>query len=250
MKKLVLHSGGQDSACMLLDCIDKVGADNIISLGFDYGNRHFGKENAAAWHMCREFGILRKVLTIPLGEIAKGSALVDTTVEMTVDMAQQRTTAVQLRNMLFIAFAASIAAENGCNEIYHGSCKEDFLQYRDCRPEFFKWLEMAIQSGLKKPSIGSENVEDDYINGIIPRSRLDIKIITPLINERKDQTLARVLKKYPVSVFANTWTCYNGGLGKYAGLSCGVCCSCQERLESFRLCGVQDPLPYYKENAQ
>ena len=248
MKKLVLHSGGQDSACMLLECIDRFGSGNVMSLGFDYGNRHFKTENTAAEQMCQQFGIPRKVLSIPLGDITKGSALVDTSVEMTTDMTQQRTTAVQLRNMLFITFAASFAAENGCDEIYHGSCVEDLFQYRDCRPEFFKWLEMAIQSGLKKPVIGSENVEDDYINGIIPKSKLDIKIITPLINERKDQTLARLLEKYPVSVFANTWTCYNGGLGKYNGLSCGVCCSCQERLESFRLNGVQDPLPYYKES--
>ena len=36
-----------------------------------------------------------------------------------------------------------------------------------------------------------------------------------------------------------TWTCYKG-----EDLACGKCGSCTERLEAFRLPGVEDPVEY------
>lgn len=251
MKKLVLHSGGQDSTCMLLECIDKYGAEEILTLGFDYGNRHFAKENEAAEKICKRFNIPRKVLKIPLSDITKGNALTDTSVEMTTSMDQQITTVVQLRNLIFLVFAASYAAENGCSTIYHGACGEDQQIYRDCRPAFFRLTETAIQAGLTSPICGSDDIlKDFYLDGEFKPGRLDIKIKTPFILEKKEQTLSRILKKWPVEIFKDTWTCYNGGLGKYEGKSCGVCCSCQERLSAFKACGVEDPLDYYKDNSQ
>ena len=257
---LILFSGGQDSTCMLLDCIDQYGIENILTLGFNYNQRHWEKENEAAEKICKRFNISHKVLKVPLGDIATNNALTNKDNEMPTDMAQQKNTVVQLRNMMFLTFAASYAAENGCSKIFHGSCGEDQAVYRDCRPEFFKFMEFAIQAGLTSPIKGSNNVTDDLeimtvLNpytfepksiSIIPALKLDIQIETPLIKEKKEETLARILKKWDVEIFKDTWTCYNGGLGKYNGLSCGVCPSCQERLAAFKACGVKDPIAYYK----
>lgn len=247
-KKVILHSGGQDSTCLILDCMAKgIKPADIISLGFDYGQRHFVQENAAAFRFCEKFGIERVVLTVPLGEITKGSPLTDTTVDLTTELTNAKTNVVQLRNMMFITFGASLAAERGCDEVYHGCCKEDFDAYRDCRPEFFKWLEMTIQAGLKTPVVGSDEIEKDYDStGQLPREKLDIKVVTPFIREMKAETLKRVLTHFPATVLADTWTCYNGGLGKYDGKACGVCCSCQERKVSFETIGAVDPAEYYK----
>jgi 7-cyano-7-deazaguanine synthase len=257
-KVVVLFSGGQDSTCMLLECIDKYGAENTLTLGFDYGNRHFAKENEAAEKICKRFNIPRKVLKVPLGDITKGSALTDTSVEMTTSMDEQVKTVVQLRNMMFLTFAASYAAETGCSAVYHGACDEDQKVYRDCRPIFFRLVELAIQSGLTTPTKGSDDVNSDINSAVddsgfmrwdfkLAEPRRDIRIETPLIKERKEQTLARILKKWPVEIFKDTWTCYNGGLGKYNGKPCGVCCSCQERLAAFMACGVEDPVEYYRD---
>lgn len=253
-KVVVLYSGGQDSTCMLLECIDKHGAENILTLGFDYGNRHFAKENEAAEKICKRFNISRKVLKVPLGDITKGSALTDTSVEMTTNMDEQVKTVVQLRNMMFLTFAASYAAENGCSVIYHGACGEDQKVYRDCRPVFFELLSWAIQAGITTPIIGSDDIRDDLVTDlgvkILDPFKIDIRIETPLIREKKEQTLARILKKWPAEIFKDTWTCYNGGLGKYNGKPCGECCSCQERLAAFKVCGVEDPVEYYRDIPQ
>jgi 7-cyano-7-deazaguanine synthase len=39
--------------------------------------------------------------------------------------------------------------------------------------------------------------------------------------------------------YSLTWTCYKG-----EALACGRCGSCSERLEAFRLAGVEDPVEY------
>ncbi len=258
-KAVVLFSGGQDSTCMLLECIDRYGSENILTLGFNYNQRHWEKENEAAEKICKLFNIPRKVLKVPLGDITKGSALTDTSVEMTTNMDEQVKTVVQLRNMMFLTFAASYAAENGCSKIFHGACAEDFKNYRDCRYEFFRFVELAIQAGITAPIKGHEFFQvdvatakgDELKNWVeayqYPLSKLDIQIVTPLLHEKKEETLARILNKWDVEIFKDTWTCYNGGLGKYNGKPCGVCCSCQERLAAFKACGVEDPVEYYKE---
>lgn len=247
-KICIAYSGGQDSTCMLLDAVRQVGSTNVITIGFDYGQRHFIKENEAATRTCERLGVSRKVLKVPLGEITQGSSLVDTSVEMTESLADQRSTNVQLRNMMFMTFTAAYAIENDCTEIWHGACVEDEPMFRDCRRPFFKYLEHTIQAGRTLPINGSEDVTTDIeADGFIPADKIDLKIVTPLINEKKEETLARTLKNHDVSVFKDTWTCYNGGLGEYNGLSCGKCCSCQERLESFRAIGVTDPLEYVSE---
>ena len=267
-KICVLYSGGQDSTCMLLGCIDEYGAENILTLSFDYGQRHWDKENEAAEKICKRFNISRKALKVPLGDIATNNALTNKDNAMPTDMALQKNTVVQLRNMMFLTFAASYAAENGCSKIFHGSCQEDWQNYRDCRPEFFRALELAIQAGLATPIKGSDDIQEDILTKFnqttmswvtevqyhswLNKDKLDIKIETPLISEKKEETLARILKKWPVEIFKDTWTCYNGGFGQYKnsqgeGVHCGKCPACQERLASFKACRVDDPVEYYKE---
>ena len=244
-KITVLHSGGQDSTCMLLEAIDRVGRENVYSIGFDYGQRHFEKENEAAFRICERFDIPRTVLKVPLGDITQGSSLVDVSVEMTTDMTEQRTTCVQLRNMMFITLASAFAIENGCTEVYHGACAEDEPMYRDCRAPFFKYLEHTIQAGRNLPINGSEDIMKDINdNGFVSQDKIDLKIKTPFINEKKEETLSRILETYDVDVFKDTWTCYNGGLGEFNGLSCGQCPACQERLTAFEVNNVKDPLAY------
>ena len=243
-KALLTYSGGMDSLAIVLDYIERLGPENIITLGFNYGQRHFEKENEAATRFCNKNGIERIILDVPIGKIG-GCSLVDHSIEVTQDMDDQRSTVVPNRNMIFLALAASLAQVKGCNVITHGACKEDEAAYRDCRPEFFKYMEYAIQAGLTQPTMGCENFKDDLIDGELRANCLDIRIETPLIFEKKEDTLARILKKHPISVYKDSWSCYNGGLGEYNGLSCGSCPACQERLLAFHVNDVEDPLVYY-----
>lgn len=246
MKKLVLHSGGMDSTAMMLKYIKEYGAENVVSLGFNYGQRHFEKENAAAAGFCEKRGIKRVVLDMPIGQIG-GCSLVDHDIPVTTDMTDQRSTVVPMRNGIFLMLASAVAQVNDCDAIVHGACDEDYEAYRDCRIEFFRLLEMAIQAGITDPKCGSEEIledigaveENDKVIPYIKENKIDIRIETPLVFEKKEETVKWVLENYDVSVYEESYTCYNGG-----ELSCGCCTACQERLAAFKANGVIDPLKY------
>ena len=237
-----MHSGGMDSTAVMLEYIDKYGSENIISLGFDYGQRHFVKENDAAWRFCRKHGYIpRVVLDVPIGQIG-GCSLVDHSIDVTTDMSDQRSTVVPQRNAIFCIFAAAFAQENDCDAIVHGACAEDYEAYRDCRPIFFQLLEQAIQAGRTNPIKGDEDIYLDIKktdHGLRPADKLDLTIETPLINEKKEDTLKRILSKYNVDVYKDSYTCYNGG-----DVQCGECPACRERIQAFKVNNVVDPLPF------
>jgi len=242
-KKLIMHSGGMDSTAIMLDYIDVHGADNVVSLGFNYGQRHFERENAAATRFCEKHGVTRRVLEVPISQIG-GCSLIDHSIEVTTDMADQRSTVVPQRNAIFCLFAAAFAQENDCDVIVHGACIEDYEAYRDCRPVFFRFLEAAIQAGRTDPIKGSEDISgdrlcDSSLDNIIGPEFVDVRIETPLIHEKKEETVARMLETYKVDVYADSYTCYNG-----VEPSCGKCPACVERLIAFKANNVTDPLNY------
>jgi len=236
---LICHSGGSDSMAIMLDYIEKYGTENIISLGFQYGQRHFKLENAAATRFCEKRRIKRVVLDVPISQIG-GCSLIDHSINVTTDMKEQRSTFVPQRNAIFLMYAAAYAEVNNCDTIVHGACQEDFTSYRDCRDIFFKLIEQTIQAGRKQPIKGSEDIKDDMDQwGCLYSNKIDIEIKTPLIYEKKEDTLKRIVKKYGVGVYEDSYTCYNG-----TEPSCGKCPACQERLEAFKINGIKDPLKY------
>jgi 7-cyano-7-deazaguanine synthase len=241
-KKLVLHSGGMDSLANIITYKDLYGAENVISLGFNYGQRHFKKENEAAQLFCADYKINRIVLDIPIGQIG-GCSLVDHSIAVTTDMNQQRSTVVPMRNGIFIMIASAVAQVQGCDTIVHGACAEDFAAYRDCRNEFFRLMELAIQAGITNTLKGNEDISLDLSRGGtlggIPDIPIDIEIQTPLVFEKKEDTMARILKKYPVDIYKYSYSCYNGGEKQ-----CGECPACQERKYAFKVNNVEDPIGY------
>jgi len=244
MKKLVTHSGGMDSLAVILDYVEKHGAENVISLGYNYGQRHFKMENDAATRYCKDHGIERITLDVPIGQIG-GCSLVDHSIPVTTDMSQQRSTVVPMRNAIFLMFAAAVAQVRGCDVITHGACKEDYEAYRDCRNEFFRLMEFAIQAGLTDPKVGSEKLfySEEFvtnkIKNISSSTALDIQIETPLVYEKKEDTMARILQKYPVDIYKYSYSCYNGG-----EVQCGECPACKERKHAFKVNNVEDPVGF------
>jgi len=239
-KKLVMLSGGMDSLAMTLEAVENYGKENVTTIGFNYGQRHFIPENRAAFSLCDKLGIKRAVLNVPIDQIG-GCSLIDKNIPVTTDMTQQRSTVVPMRNSIFLMFAAAYAQVNDCDSIYHGACKEDFESYRDCRPMYFNLMEAAIQAGITQPKIGTEDISDDMYNVgefDLP-SLIDIKIVTPLIHETKGETMKRILTKYPVDIYKHSYTCYNGVVP-----SCGKCPACIERLNAFKENNVKDPIEY------
>ena len=252
MKVVSLVSGGQDSAAVTLDMIEKYGKDNVIGLGINYGQRHFSKENEAAIKFCEQLNIPREVIEIPIYQINKGRCLTDQNVNVPDNMVRQIDTVVNFRNTILTTFAAGYALQNGFNAVALGVNADDRQNYRDCRSIFYKLLNMTLQAGMTEPKNGSNDISKDlkvdilYNDIYITENKLDIHLLTPIIDEYKIATVKRISNKYGVGIYKNTWSCYNGGLGQYNGKQCGKCPSCVERRDSFVKNGLVDPVEYYE----
>jgi len=105
------------------------------------------------------------------------------------------------RNILFLTLASIYAYQVGAEVVITGVCQTDFSGYPDCRDEFVKALNRALDLGLAR----------------------DIKLVTPLMWLDKAETWA-LADRYQRLEFVRqrTLTCYNGVVGD----GCGECPSC------------------------
>ena len=124
-------------------------------------------------------------------------------------------TVVPGRNLMFASILAGYAESIGFNRIALGVHKGDHEIYPDCRKEFVKALDSCIYLSTDK----------------------SVEVYTPLIDMDKIEIVQEGLDlEVPYHL---TRTCY-----KDQERSCGVCGSCVERLEAFKLNNVKDPIEY------
>ncbi len=216
-KAIVLLSGGLDSSTILYYA--KARGFQPSCLIFDYGQRHRVELKRAA-AIARQAGCPYRIVTIrlPWG----GSALLDKRIGLpkrkAIDPREIPVTYVPSRNIIFLSFAASFAEAIGARSIFIGANAIDYSGYPDCRPEFFRAFQQALDRGLR--------------SGV---SNKTIKIYAPLLRKTKAQIIQTGLKlKVP---YGRTWSCYSGGRRP-----CGVCDSCLLRRRGFEEAGVADPL--------
>lgn len=224
-KAIILLSGGLDSATTL--AIAKDAGFQLVSLSFDYGQRH-RIELDRAREISKSMGALEhKVINIDLRQFG-GSALTDS-----IDVPSNRSdsemageipiTYVPARNTIFLSYALAFAEVRQAHDIFIGVTAVDYSGYPDCRPEYiFAYEEMANLA----TKVGVEGEKR-------------LKIHTPLI----DLTKARIIQKgLQLGVdYGLTHSCYNPD---EKGTACGVCDSCQLRLKGFSEAGVDDPIKY------
>ena len=149
---LVLFSGGQDSATCLAWALERF--DHVETLGFDYGQTHLVELEYRA--------ILRAGMASPrlgpdhtlhiptLAEIG-GSSL--TGAPPAAAGGGWRTDGlpdsfVPGRNLVFITFAAALAARRGIRHLIGGMCETDYSGYPDCRDDTLKSLQATINLGM------------------------------------------------------------------------------------------------------
>jgi 7-cyano-7-deazaguanine synthase len=130
------------------------------------------------------------------------------------DDPSMKITVVHGRNLLFVATAIAAVTRPG-DKLVTGVHAGDHPIYPDCRPRFWAAVRLAAEA-------------------------YNISIITPFIRMDK----AGVIKAghaagAPVGI---TWSCYEG-----MSVHCGKCGTCTERIEAFKLAGINDPTIYDKE---
>lgn len=216
---VALVSGGMDS--LVTAAIASL-EQEIAFLHLNYGQRT-EKRELRAFKDIADFYDIQKRLVVDVNYLKKigGSALTDERIAVPVHTLRPTPnipiTYVPFRNAHLLAIAVSWAEVIGARNIYIGAVEEDSSGYPDCREEFYKAFEKAIDAGTK------------------PETR--IKIITPLIHLKKSAIVKRGLKLN--APFHLTWSCY-----KDNNTACGQCDSCMLRLKGFREAGADDPILY------
>lgn len=218
-KAVCLLSGGLDSSTVIYYAKSK-GFD-VFALSFDYGQRH-SKEMEAAKKIANLVGAkAHKIVKIDLSQFG-GSALTDYNIEVPTDRTDEQianeipVTYVPMRNTIFLSFAAAYAESIGANTIFTGMNVIDYSGYPDCRPEYVKAMEKAINLGSKAQNF---------------------KIETPIIQMNKSEIIKL---GYELGVpYEYTWSCYEG-----EEKACGKCESCKFRRTGFEDIGLIDPIEY------
>lgn len=223
---LVLCSGGLDSTVLLWKAANKVGAENVIGLSCFYGQKHAKEMEYAKWQ-CEKLGI--KLYHSDLSAVFKFnpaccSLLKDSNVAIEhgsyaeqldkLKEGESLATYVPFRNGLFLAYAAAVALQLNCDEIYYGAHSDDAAgnAYPDCTSDFIEHMCDAIYFG----------------------SGYKVDMSAPWWDMTKADVVAQGLNLgMTEDDFRHTWSCYEG-----QEEPCGECGTCIDRKKAFELNGI------------
>jgi len=214
-----LVSGGMDS------CVTAaIAANESVETAFlhvSYGQLTEARERRAFNAIADHYGVSNR-LDVSIEHLAKigGSSLTDAEMEVTeadLDSKEIPTSYVPFRNANMLSIAVSWAEVLKAGSIYIGAVAEDSSGYPDCRPEFYRAFQTAIDAGTK------------------PDTQIELR--TPIIHLSKADIVKKGVElNAPLHL---TWSCYRN-----EELACGTCDSCALRLRGFELAGLNDPIPY------
>ena len=215
---VVAVSGGLDSCVTAAIAREKY---NLAFVHINYGQRTQRRE-LQAFNDIADFYNVEQRLVINFKHLSKigGSSLTDKT--MTIRDADLESdeippSYVPFRNANILSACVSWAEVLKAEAVFIGAVFEDSSGYPDCRPDFFRAYQIAVDLGTK------------------PETQITIE--TPIINLTKAEIIKRGLElNAPLHL---TWSCY-----KSQTKACGVCDSCALRLRGFQQIGMQDPIPY------
>ena len=218
---IVVLSGGMDSTTALWLAIKEWGAENVVSVSFDYGQKH-KKElmYALVQSNLAEIENIQIDLTGMSQHLKSALTSEDTKVpDGHYAEENMKQTVVPNRNSIMLNLAAGLAISRGFAQIYTAIHAGDHYVYPDCRPEFIKSLEGTLR-------IANEGFIDP-----------DFVINAPFINMTKAEIVV-VGEKLSVD-WLNTWSCYKG-----EEIHCGICGTCGERRLAFMEKDIEDPTLY------
>ncbi|MFC3914525.1 7-cyano-7-deazaguanine synthase QueC [Pseudaeromonas sharmana] len=203
-KAVVVFSGGQDSTTCLIQALAQY--DEVHAITFFYGQRH-SQEVEVARALAAELGVAaHKVMDVSLLNELAVSSLTREAIPVSGELQQNGlpNTFVPGRNILFLTLAAIYAYQVGARSVITGVCETDFSGYPDCRDEFVRALNRAVELGMER----------------------QLQFVTPLMWLDKAQTWALADQYGRLElVRSRTLTCYNGIVGD----GCGACPACQLR---------------------
>lgn len=214
---LLSLSGGADSATMLARYVHE--GYSARAVFFNYGSKQNGAELPAAQAVAAHYGVELGIVDVQ--GVFKGirSAMMRDD-ERAIphsgyDAATMSQTVVPGRNAIFATILAGMAESAKCSAIALGMHGGDHHLYPDCRPEFAESLARTI-------ALSTEG---------------KVAVETPFLTMSKADIIGLGLR---LGVpYALTRSCYTADM-----TACGLCGTCVERREAFRVNGAEDPIPY------
>jgi 7-cyano-7-deazaguanine synthase len=212
----LLLSGGLDSTTLAAWVQHEYPGEPVKAFTFLYGQKH-AVELEAAGAVAAAYGMEHQVIELPP---IRGSALTDGDVPLPEgrDLAEVTGVApsyVPARNLLFLANMASLQDAYGPGVLWLGVHHDDYTGYPDCRPEFIAAADQAVSLG----------------------TRYGIRVRAPFVHWSKAQIVTWGL--HHGVPYELTHSCYQG-----LRPACGVCDTCQSRLQAFAEAGGVDPVAY------
>ena len=208
---IVVHSGGMDSSLCLALAVQEFGASNVLSVSFDYHQRH-NNEIERAQKIATHFKVDHTVIDLNcLAQITE-NALTNRHLPITHTKDHAPTTLVVGRNGLMARLAGIHAQSIGAKCIYMGVMELEGANsgYRDCSRAYMDIVQTALRLDFADESF---------------------EIRTPLVRMTKAQTmeLGFSLGVLPY-LLEETVTCYNG----VAKIGCQTCPACLLRNAGLR----------------
>ncbi len=219
MKKAVcIISGGMDSAVSA--AIAKAQGYEIVAVHFNYGQRTERKERECFRKLAEDLKVIERYeIDLPFFKTIGASALTDETLDVPTGGIEEGVpiTYVPFRNGIFLSIAAAVGEKEQAEAIVIGVVEEDSSGYPDCREDYIRAMERAIDLGT--------------------RDETRLKILTPLVHLKKSEIVRKALE---LGVdLSHTWSCY-----LEEEEACGLCDSCRLRLAGFENAGERDPIRY------
>lgn len=195
MSRLILLSGGIDSAVALAQALQEDPA--VRSLWIDYGQRNREKEREAVGKLAAHNHADLHEARVELPKGFGGSLLGE-------GVLQGAATVVPFRNAITLSLAVGLADSLGYETVVIGSHLSDRPTYPDCREEFTSAMALAAVLGTTGK----------------------VKIIQPFSCLQKGEVVA--LGNSLAVPWELTWSCYDG-----QAEPCQICGACQERTKAF-----------------
>ncbi len=221
-------SGGLDSVCyaaMLARNYD------IYMITFAYGQRakreierarHFAKVLKAKDHKIVDISFMKSLY-------GASNALTDSRQKLSEDFSQSLV--VPVRNAVFITIATAWAMSINAKVVAYGAHTRDVPHYPDCRPEFVR----AINDAL--------NVAES--DGIASGMRQEVTVMSPATAGLDKPALLKMGYKILGDRLFQAWSCYSDGMRAGRGfLHCGRCESCINRKNAFTTAQIEDRTGY------
>ena len=228
-KAVVLNSGGVDSTTCVGLAVEKYGKDNVSTLSVFYGQKHdkeleCAKKIAAHYEVAHyevDLSAVMQFSNCPLLSQSTEAIRHESYAEQIAkDGEGMVRTYVPFRNGLLLSSVTALAVSlypDDEVEAYYGAHADDAAgrAYADCSPEFADAMNKAINIGTYEK----------------------VTLTAPLINMNKGEVVKTGLA---IGVpYHLTTSCYEG-----REKACGTCGTCIDRINAFKVNGVEDPIEY------